>query len=227
MTPLNHHYILRDSKNIIKTMIRKKIKIFSFVLFLGCSFGAHAGGIEVVESIPVEPIVSSSTKNGTEEFTSLMESKRIAQGAAVLDSVSTRLAILKGGSELNPLVNTSPVGLAALAVGRIALMEYADANLTEEEKAKQFPVSAAISVGAVINNALVLGTSITPLGLIGAAAGGLALWQYYQERAKEELQKKNLAAANKQKNTVVFVEPVPVEPMPYYMGVVNSVAIIK
>lgn len=229
MTPCNHRHILIKSMDIIKTMIRKKIKIFSFPLFLGCSLGAYASEIEVVEPIPIEPLVISVGVDESKKLVSVMEAKRITQGAAILDSVSTHLALAKGGREMNPLVNTSPVGLAALAIGRIALMEYADAKLTEEEKAKQFPISAAISVGAVINNALVLGTSVTPLGLIGAAAGGLALWQYYKEKTRDESEKKIFVAVDERKNeskkdVIVYVEPIPVEPVPYYIGIASSIA---
>lgn len=103
--------------------------------------------------------------------------------AAVLDSLSTHLAVSAGGVETNPLVTPTPVGLLALIGFKLGLIQYAD-TLPEDKKQRFNQTSSAFWGGASVNNLLVA-ASAHPLVAVGAGIlSGSYLWQRAGAAAK-------------------------------------------
>jgi hypothetical protein len=96
-----------------------------------------------------------------------------AQIGAVGDSLSTDLAIsLSGASELNPLVSTSPAGLAVLAAAKLGLVEYAD-KLPPRQRLSAMQKMDTVWTGLTVNNLLITLGGGSVIGPVGGIVAGL------------------------------------------------------
>lgn len=103
--------------------------------------------------------------------------KQMAIAGAAGDSVSTYLALQSGGVELNNFVNTSPIGLLALAAVKWGVVEVIEASsMSPEAKKYSFRLMGSLWWGAVANNTLVALSAANPVSLAVGIATGLYVW---------------------------------------------------
>ena len=100
-----------------------------------------------------------------------------AMQAAVVDGVSTGLALSSGAVEMNPLISTSPVGLIALTGAKIGLVKYAD-RLPEPQKRVVIKTSSSVWGGAAVNNLMVLMSAPSPLAIAAGVTAGVLWWRH-------------------------------------------------
>lgn len=105
----------------------------------------------------------------------LMKPENIAMAAAAADIVTTSFAIASGGVEMNPLISTTPLGLAALAATKIGLIKYAG-TLPEPEKRVALKSTSSVWGGAAVNNIAVYLAAPPPFPIIAGLIMGFATW---------------------------------------------------
>lgn len=104
--------------------------------------------------------------------------------AAVVDSLSTHLALAAGGVETNPLVSTSPVGLLALIGVKLGLLQVAE-TLPPEQRRTWMNSSSAVWGGAAVNNLFVAVAAHPVISLGAGLLSGVYFWQ--REDARQAL----------------------------------------
>lgn len=116
--------------------------------------------------------------------------------AGIGDSVSTHLALSSGlGAEANPLVNTSPAGLIALAGAKWGLVKLVEGNesMTLDQKKTTLNLLTSAWTGVSVNNLLIALGASGPAALAGLA--GSALWTYaYTQKASSTEQETTAAS---------------------------------
>lgn len=105
----------------------------------------------------------------------LMKPENIAMAAAAADVVTTSLAIASGGVEMNPLISTTPLGLAALAATKIGLIKYVG-TFPEPEKRVALKSTSSVWGGAAVNNIAVYFAAPPPFPIIAGLIMGFATW---------------------------------------------------
>ncbi|MGX4640633.1 hypothetical protein [Massilia sp. SYSU DXS3249] len=120
-----------------------------------------------------------------------------AMQSAMVDGVSTGLALSAGAIEMNPLVSTSPLGLVALTGAKIGLVKLAG-RLPKNEKRLVIKTSSAIWGGAAVNNLMVL-ASAAPTVAIGTGVIAGVLWWLHSTRVYEEADREIAAREEKLK----------------------------
>jgi ABC-type spermidine/putrescine transport system permease subunit II len=118
--------------------------------------------------------------------------KATAQAAAVADSVSTYLALAGGATELNPLVNTSPIGLVALVGAKLMLVEYSD-KMPPEKRAKAMQIYSTFWGGASASNLMLAASVAPPVALAVGLATAYYLWKHHEEQQAKAQQATVLA----------------------------------
>lgn len=109
--------------------------------------------------------------------------------AGIGDSLSTHLAISSGlGAEANPLVNTSPAGLIALAGAKWGLVKLVEVNgdMTASQKRTALNILTSAWTGVSVNNLLIALGASGPAALVGLA--GTALWTYAYAQEAEKVE---------------------------------------
>lgn len=130
-------------------------------------------------------VVATATSSMQEQEDKLLEVKRVAQTVSILDSVTTHVIIHSGGVEMNPLINTSPVGLIALAGAKLALLEYADRTQSPKEKAKTFSAFSGLFTGVTVNNLLILASASNPVAIVGGIIAGVFMYNHNIDKLKD------------------------------------------
>jgi hypothetical protein len=103
---------------------------------------------------------------------------------ALTDSVTTAIAIGSGAArEANPLVNTSPAGLAGLFILKTGMVYYLDKQPAPIRE-KGLKLNSGLWAGVSVSNLLVIAGATNPLALAGGVIGGVGAY-YYEENLLE------------------------------------------
>lgn len=137
-----------------------------------------------VENLVKETEAEKETETKEEVIQSI---KKSAQIAAVGDSVSTYLALSAGGVELNPIVNTSPIGLVALAGAKLLVLDYVDKNYVDDERVQIHNSLSSVFTFASVNNLLIALSATGPVAIVGGVIAGVISYNYYDNKYKEVL----------------------------------------
>lgn len=124
-----------------------------------------------------------------------LSTKQVAQTMAIGDSLSTGLGLAAGAAEANPLVNTSPLGLVALAGMKLLMLNHIDQYPDERRVPLQRKMSSFW--GGLSANNLLLAAGAT--GGLAVPAGILAGYLIYNSEKFEQAEAQALAKAEQQK----------------------------
>lgn len=110
---------------------------------------------EVHEVKPVDVAVIQKRITSTSKWRPHSPQATMAQTMALLDGVTTYVALENGGREANPLMPSSPAGILAVTLSKIALLEWADRKMEPDARDQAMAVASAVFGGAAVNNAVV------------------------------------------------------------------------
>lgn len=154
-----------------------------------------AATITQAKDISTEAVTSSAISSAKASVQQpdleLTNIKRMALAGAAGDSISTYIALQNGAVETNQLINTSPLGLVALAAIKWGLVELIDASsMAPESKKASIKLMGSLWWGAVANNTLVALSAANPVSLAVGVATGLYVW--HKDYSASELPKNQI-----------------------------------
>ncbi len=135
-----------------------------------------------------EPLPQPETKPGSLSQASRDATSQAAT-SALADGVSTLGVLSAGGVEMNPIMPSSPIGIALMTAAKMGLANWAE-TLPDQQRAEILRSMNATFGGAAVNNLLVLITAGNPIALVGGLAAGIIFWQDTDEKLKAEAEAK-------------------------------------
>lgn len=117
---------------------------------------------------------------------------------ALGDSLTTYIGLSGGAIEVNPLINTSPIGLITLFAVKLGITSYINQQ-PEPQRSSGLKKLAGAWGGVSINNLLVIAGASTPVSLIGGVIAGIGAY-YYQEKLLKEEKQKNITKIKTEQN---------------------------
>lgn len=104
---------------------------------------------------PVKPVDAATIQkrvNRSSKWRPHSPQATMAQTLALMDGISTYAALQNGAVEGNPLMPSSPAGIAAVTLGKMALLELADRKMEPDQRDQLMAVASAVFGGAAVNN---------------------------------------------------------------------------
>lgn len=101
------------------------------------------------------------------------------------DSITTRLALAAGGSEKNPLINTSTGGLITLFALKAGLVYYLDRQ-DPQTRERGLKLTGSLWGGVTASNLLIALGATNPVAIAGGLATGIYAYNYQAKLLLDE-----------------------------------------